>query len=535
MVGVTTGLINTLSNKLNNNLVGKYTYDYNYANNISSISVLEGGVTKTITYYYNELSFLTREDNEVLEKTITYDYDDGGNIISMEEYAYTTDDILGGVNTTYTYSYPTDGWNDQLEGFIINNDPEQTIEYDAIGNPTSYLGNTFTWQYGRKLTGVNSNISYAYSTSGGRLSKTVDGLKTTYITIGGALVQEKNSQYELNYYYDSSGVLIYFGYTNLAEIKPVEKYYYYMRNAQGDITALYTSDNNPELVGKYIYDSWGKIVSVKNSNGTDVSGDPGHIMNINPFRYRGYYYDRETGFYYLQSRYYDPGVKRFINADGLVSTGTGVMGYNMFAYCLNNPVNLSDPSGACPTCASVWAKNNPKPVLLPGYTPGYNPATAPKHYYKNTEAYNQALAAWNAVYYPLYHKVHTSAPLDSGSYTISSGYGPRTPTISGASTFHCGIDLVANRGAPIYAVMGGEASICWDETGFGNYIIITSGNRTDYYGHMSGFAVSSGPVNKGQLIGFVGSTGVSSTYHLHFEVRINGIAISNPQDYLITG
>ena len=69
------------------------------------------------------------------------------------------------------------------------------------------------------------------------------------------------------------------------------------------------------------------------------------MAEINPLRYRGYYYDVETGFYYLQSRYYDPVVSRFINADSYASTGTGLLSYNMFAYCGNNPVNNSDPSG----------------------------------------------------------------------------------------------------------------------------------------------------------------------------------------------
>ena len=79
---------------------------------------------------------------------------------------------------------------------------------------------------------------------------------------------------------------------------------------------------------------------------TDVSSNASHIGNINPIRYRSYYYDTETGFYYLNSRYYDPETCRYINADGYVSTGQGIFGNNMFAYCGNNPVNRSDPSGA---------------------------------------------------------------------------------------------------------------------------------------------------------------------------------------------
>lgn len=90
----------------------------------------------------------------------------------------------------------------------------------------------------------------------------------------------------------------------------------------------------------YTYDAWGKVLSV---TGTLAST----IGTINPFRYRGYYYDRETGFYYLNSRYYDPEVGRFINADAVLGANGGIVGYNLFAYCNNNPVNYSDPSGEC--------------------------------------------------------------------------------------------------------------------------------------------------------------------------------------------
>ena len=86
----------------------------------------------------------------------------------------------------------------------------------------------------------------------------------------------------------------------------------------------------------YEYDAWGNVVSV---------GGNADIANLNPIRYRGYYYDAETGFYYLNSRYYDPEVCRFINADGYTSTGQGLLGNNMFAYCLNNPINTNDYSG----------------------------------------------------------------------------------------------------------------------------------------------------------------------------------------------
>jgi RHS repeat-associated protein len=100
------------------------------------------------------------------------------------------------------------------------------------------------------------------------------------------------------------------------------------------------------LEATYSYDPWGKLLSVKSAGGSPISATlTTNIANVNPFRYRGYYYDSETGFYYLRSRYYDPAISRFINADEYASTGQGFIGTNMFAYCNNNPVNLTDPLG----------------------------------------------------------------------------------------------------------------------------------------------------------------------------------------------
>ena len=92
----------------------------------------------------------------------------------------------------------------------------------------------------------------------------------------------------------------------------------------------------------YTYDAWGKILSVTDGSGSAVS-DASHIANVNPIRYRGYYYDVETGFYYLQSRYYDPEVGRFINADEGISAS--LSGANLFVYCENEPIRHSDPTG----------------------------------------------------------------------------------------------------------------------------------------------------------------------------------------------
>lgn len=112
--------------------------------------------------------------------------------------------------------------------------------------------------------------------------------------------------------------------------------YYYLRNAQGDIVKLI--DNGGDTKVEYTYDSWGKILATTGSLATSLGANQ-------PFRYRGYVYDTETGWYYLQSRYYNPETCRFISSDVLLSTGQGVIGHNSYAYCLNNPVNGHDSNG----------------------------------------------------------------------------------------------------------------------------------------------------------------------------------------------
>ena len=130
--------------------------------------------------------------------------------------------------------------------------------------------------------------------------------------------------------------------------------YYYVLNLQGDVVKLvwYIPNFEYKEVASYTYDAWGNILTAT-----------GELAEINPLRYRGYYYDNETGFYYLQSRYYDPENHRFINADGYASTGQGFIGHNMFAYCLNCPVIYTDPSGHVPFAdnqfgTTVFYENN---------------------------------------------------------------------------------------------------------------------------------------------------------------------------------
>ena len=485
----TTNLLSTYKNSLGTVAKNQFTYEYTPAGNISKIT--DNITGKVITYTYDDLSRLLRENNQVINKTLTYTHDIGGNILTVKEHAYTT--ATPGVATnTHTYTYPASGWKDQLTSY--NGQP---IEYDAIGNPTTYLGKTLTWERGRKLktlTAPSLAVSYTYGTDGTRLSKTVNGGTTTYTNIAGQLVQEKTQAYELNYYYDSTGLLTSLGYKPTGTT--TETYYFVTRNAQGDIIAIYNSANSSP-VGTYTYDSWGKVTATTLASTTS---DPNGIMTKNPFRYRGYYYDRETDFYYLQARYYDPETKRFINADGLISTGTGVQGYNMYAYCNSNPVNFSDPSGMCVVdWSGTYDCKNAK-----CRTSGYN-------------KYNDGLGDAPPG--------QPSAPVPGVPGTTYTGHGNAR-------------DFLASEGTPFYATVGGTVvslqNIYLDSYNIypynpekggdrrGNYvqILVWDGSIMTYcHAQQNGFIVSVGDeVKRGAMLGLVGNTGNSSTPHLHLEV-----------------
>ena len=198
----------------------------------------------------------------------------------------------------------------------------------------------FTWQAGRKLAGMVKDgvlATYKYNSDGIRTEKVVNGVKTVYYIVDNAVVAESRSNgVNILYLFDESGTRIGMTYNG--------QNYYYLFNAQGDVTAIMNSSGTVEY--RYVYDAWGKLIGIYNGSGQDVTDDAA-LINVgyhNPIRYRGYYYDNETGFYYCNSRYYDPEVGRWINADNQIATGD-MSSMNLFAYCGNNPVNRIDPTG----------------------------------------------------------------------------------------------------------------------------------------------------------------------------------------------
>ena len=189
------------------------------------------------------------------------------------------------------------------------------------------------WQ-GRQLTTAEkggTTLSYTYDSEGIRTSKTVGSTTTKYLLNGTQIFAQTTNGKTLCFFYDQQG-------NRVGMADSSNHFYYYIYNVQGDVIALADASTG-KLVVTYTYDAWGKLMELKDTTANSVG-------TLNPFRYRGYYYDTETGLYYLQSRYYDPEIGRFINADGQLNEG--VLGYNMFAYCENNPVNGSDPTGNLP-------------------------------------------------------------------------------------------------------------------------------------------------------------------------------------------
>ena len=201
-----------------------------------------------------------------------------------------------------------------------------------------------TWSYGRRLTGLSSGseaFSYSYNADGIRTAKTVNGVKHTYALSGTTILNEEwtenGVQHLLMYVYDANGSPVGMVYRNSTMAADATEEYLFVKNIQGDILYVYSSTGN-KLVS-YVYDAWGNIISTTYSNGGGTSA-----ARFNPFTYRGYYRDSETGMYYLNSRYYNPKMGRFINADNQLSGGD-LLGYNLYAYCGNNPVSRVDPTG----------------------------------------------------------------------------------------------------------------------------------------------------------------------------------------------
>ena len=330
--------ISTLENILDD-ITLEYSYGYNGKGNITAETVTrrtfgEQGETidsaETTVYNYDNKGQLTSAENDSTKWE--YTYNGRGNILTSKEYSVSVND-----NGEKVYTLKTDGnntfvygntWQDMLTSFN-----GESITYDAIGNPLSYKGNTLTWTMGRQLSSYGSN-TYKYNEDGIRTSKTVDDVTTQYYLNGTDIIQQSDGTNTLYFYYDNASEVVGFNYNN--------NDYFYVKNMMDDIVAIV--DSTGTVVAEYTYSPWGEVTSVTGSNVT--------LGELNPFRYRSYYYDSDIEMYYLQSRYYDPEICRFINCDDVNYIGVteSEVSYNPFAYCLNNPANNVDSNGTLAQC-----------------------------------------------------------------------------------------------------------------------------------------------------------------------------------------
>ena len=298
-------------------------YGYDKNGNIETVTL--NGVQKK-KYTYDGLNRLTKEVNTPFGTTTEYEYDAGGNITQKR--------VSGQAAIGY-------GYDTANKDRLISYNGETIGEYDAQGNPWKYRGKTLSWAKRGELTQFGSSY-YAYNANGVRTSK--NGIK--YFYNGQNLIKEEHTDYSLWFFYDERGIAGFTKSANANSVTSSDTSYYYRKNAEGDITHLYSQGG--DLLARYEYNAWGEV-RVYNRNGSDItegSNYANEIGRINPFRYRGYYYDEDTKLYYLINRYYDPEVGRFINADDIKYLDPETLGgINLFAYCNNNPVMYVDPMG----------------------------------------------------------------------------------------------------------------------------------------------------------------------------------------------
>jgi RHS repeat-associated protein len=296
----------------------KTAYRYDKRGNIAE--VYEDGELLA-RYGYDALNRLIREDNAKLEKSFTIEYDTNGNILRKNEYPFTLNELVGGTKLRYRY----DG--DRLMSF-----DKKVCQYDELGNPTVYKNKTLQWDF-RNLKAYG-NTRFDYNASGIRLSKKHGDNETKFYLSGTKLLTEKRTQttcepelgdyiygdgdedtaeeyytrqkrVDIEYLYGANGIM---GFIT-RQSGQCNRTYYYRKNLQGDITHIFEDTGTKKVLrAKYIYDAWGNCNILRNDGG---------VGSLNAIRYRGYYYDNETGLYYLQSRYYDPETGRFISPDAI--------------------------------------------------------------------------------------------------------------------------------------------------------------------------------------------------------------------------
>ena len=326
----------TFANAGNSVISSAYTYDKE--DNVTSKSYTYGS-NKHLDYVneYDDKGKITASGIGTVSQHYTYDKDDQLTAVEGEDYnaSYVydargnlTSKTVNGETTSFTYA--NSGWKDRL----ISVDGTK-LTYDKVGNVLTYGDKKYTWNSGRHLESITdgeNTYSYTYDENGIRTSKTVNGVTTYYNTSDGVILSQTDGTNTMYFQYDSNGVPFGFIYNG--------SQYFYLTNQMGDVAAI--ANSNGFVIAQYNYDEWGRLLSI------DASAANTIIANANPIRYRGYYYDNETGYYYLQSRYYDANICRFINSDIpeiAQRSEYDIEALNLYLYCSNNSINKKDTAG----------------------------------------------------------------------------------------------------------------------------------------------------------------------------------------------
>ena len=329
--------------------IGGTTYQYDSMGRIVSIN--DG---TPITFEYDTYGQFVKENNAVLDKIFVYGHNSNGNLVSITTYSYSTGALISEQSISYDATYP-----DRMTSC-----DNTSVSYNTMGCPTTHNGYTASWTYGKRsglskgsrakgtyaysysynAFGQRTSCSYTYTAPTLTVSPVVIGMLMSYIQVfrydcNGRLIYEaRTSEYygegsdeeKIVYLYDEYGV-IGMVYTALGATNT----YYFRRNLLGDVVGIYNTSGTQ--VGGYAYDAWGNCTITLDTNG---------IASRNPIRYRGYYYDADTGLYYLNSRYYSSLWRRFISPDDTAYLDPDTPnGLNLYTYCGNDPVNYADPSG----------------------------------------------------------------------------------------------------------------------------------------------------------------------------------------------
>ena len=350
------------------NLEFLYTYD-NVGNIASEVRKLrdESKNRHEARYRYDPLGQLIRVD-DLSDLTCgdggttwTYEYDLGGNIKKKRCYPMTDGELPANPVDEIVYQYGNSNWRDQLTNYNGS-----AIAYDPIGNPLSYGNWAYEWEKGRQLKKMTHKtaadgptdkvLEFSYNAEGLRVQKKLteplaeNGPKVTttdYFLHGKMLMhlkqtvtlngEQQGNPQELHFYYDAQSRPSMVKYGSGYDAP----YYTYLHSLQGDVAGIV--DKYGDMVVEYGWDTWGKPTFVRT-----LTAIYDELAALNPFRYRRYLRDEETGYYYLHARYYNPEWSRFINSDTIVASVGDTAVHNVFIYCANNPVMLKDEDGRWP-------------------------------------------------------------------------------------------------------------------------------------------------------------------------------------------